>query len=418
MPNVVLENQVLIGEENYIWADFAKSDLSNPSNSSTDSPVAFIVDDAESSFKILMQMRRKKLDGMIILRSRMTVTVKKMLEKNEYSIFDSKTRKWEYLTKSEKFPNRISLLTSGTTGTPKLLHHTWDSINTSSSLKRLEPRNWLLPYQIGTYAWFQLVTLSMFSKNQNITICEDTDLVKIFRLAYLHRVDAISATPTFWRMALMQVPIEILSSFEFKQITLGGEIVDQNILDSLQAMYPTSRITHIYASTEAGASIVVNDGKSGFPESLLSTNGETVSLKIEDGVLFIRSKFAAMNSHDGGGWVNTRDRVECESGRIFIKGRADSSLINVGGSKAYPSDIEAVILSHESVDWCRVRAVKAPFLGNLPQADLKLNTSMELDEVERIMISFCSERLPEYAVPRVWNLLDKIPISENLKAEL
>ncbi len=418
MPNLVLENRILIGKENYIWADFDKSENISLSISSIDSPVAFIVDDSESSFRVLVKMYREKLDGIIIIRSRMTEPVNKLLMNNGYSIFDCKTITWDYLTKSERIPGRISLLTSGTTGTPKLVHHTWNSINTSSSLKRQEERNWLLPYQIGTYAWFQLVTLSMFSNDQNISICDDNDFVKIFQTARLNGVNAISATPTFWRMALMQVPIEILGSVGFKQITLGGEIVDQNILDSVKSLYPESRITHIYASTEAGASIVVNDGKSGFPESLLSSDDEGLSLKIEDGVLFIRSKFAAMNSYDDSGWVNTRDCVECVSGRVFIKGRVDSSMINVGGSKAYPSDIEEVILSHESVDWCRVRAIKAPLLGNLPQVDLKLNTPMELDEVEKEMISFCSERLPEYAVPRIWNLLDKIPISDNLKAEL
>ena len=216
----------------------------------------------------------------------------------------------------------------------------------------------------------------------------------------------------------MQVPEEILRGVKLKQITLGGEIVDQNILDSLSVFFPESRITHIYASTEAGASIIVNDGEAGFPESLLSSKSENISVRIEDGILFIRSSHAAMNTRDSEGWVNTNDRVEIAGGRVFIKGRSTTSMINVGGYKAFPSDVESVILSHELVEWCRVRAVRAPLLGNLPQVELKLRTEMNALEMEKEMISFCSERLPEYAVPRVWELIDKIPISENLKAEL
>ncbi len=418
MYDLVLENKIIVGTETYSWSDFENSEIITTSINRIDSPIACIVDGNEISFKILANMYREKLDGIIIIRSRMTELVYELLIENGYSIFDSESRKWIHKSNFKVVSNRISLLTSGTTGIPKLIHHTWDSINTSGNLKRSEKRNWLLPYQIGTYAWFQLVSLSMFSNGQKITICEEVDFVEIFRMAHQHRVDAISATPTFWRMAMMQVPKKVLRSIKFRQITLGGEIVDQNILDSLKSVYPKSRITHIYASTEAGASIVVNDGKSGFPKSLLSTNEGKISLKIEDGILFIRSKFAAMNVSDGSGWVNTRDRVECVTGRVFVKGRADTSMINVGGSKAYPSDIESVILSHESVDWCRVRAVRAPFLGNLPQADIKLNTPIDIEELEKRMILFCGERLPDYAVPRIWNLVDKIPITENLKSEL
>ena len=129
----------------------------------------------------------------------------------------------------------------------------------------------------------------MFSENQSLTICDELDFEKIFQSASVNGADSISPTPTFWRMAIMQVQEETLRSLAFKQITLGGEIVDQNILDSLQELYPESRITHIYASTEAGASIVVNDGKSGFPESFISTHDSERSLRIENGLLFIRS---------------------------------------------------------------------------------------------------------------------------------
>lgn len=92
-------------------------------------------------------------------------------------------------------------------------------------------------------------------------------------------------------------------------------------------------------------------------------------------------------------------------------------MINVGGSKAFAGDIERVLLEHPSVAWCRVRAVKAAFVGELPEADIVLNPR-EMVPSERDLADFCTSRLPEYAVPRLWNFLEKIPVESSLKAKL
>jgi|TARA_B110000914_G_C15476742_1_gene453500 acyl-CoA synthetase (AMP-forming)/AMP-acid ligase II len=418
--DLALDNKIAIGQKTYSWHDFnsiATDCFALISDSK--SPLAIIVDDTNHALQYLLSLFKFDLDGIIIFRTRYTQAVEDLLIENCYSILDSKNSKWIFKTDSVIVNKRISLLTSGTTGTPKLIHHSWDSINTSSNISTINRRTWLLPYQIGTYAWFQLVTLSMFSKNQNLVIDDVMDFEKMFQRAYEHDVNAISATPTFWRMACMQVPDSVLKSINFIQISLGGEIVDSSILKLLKEMYPNARLTHIYASSEAGASIVVNDGLAGFPESFLaSENKQSINLKIENGILYVHSKFAAINALDEAGWVNTRDRVEIQNGRVFIKGRADSSMINVGGSKAYPSDIESVLMSHESVDWCRVRAVRAPFIGYLPEVDIKISIDSKTDDIEKELISFCQDKIPDYAIPRVWNFVTTILISDTLKTDL
>ncbi|MEK8106867.1 hypothetical protein NKG94_20210 [Micromonospora sp. M12] len=78
------------------------------------------------------------------------------------------------------------------------------------------------------------------------------------------RVDAASGTPTFWRRTLYR-DADALARVPLRQITLGGEPVDQAILDQLREVFPSARISWIYASSEVGASIVVHDGRAGFP---------------------------------------------------------------------------------------------------------------------------------------------------------
>ena len=77
------------------------------------------------------------------------------------------------------------------------------------------------------------------------------------------------------------------------QITLGGEAVDQDLLDRLHAAFPHARLTHIYASTEMGVCFSVRDGKAGFPADYLSDRSLPCQLRIaSDGELEIRSKRA------------------------------------------------------------------------------------------------------------------------------
>ena len=124
--NDLVQNRISINHQSFSWADVEESkDFDFSHDNFSLSPIAFIVDDSENALKILVKMNRMKLDGTIILRSRMTEIVNDLLVESKYSVFDSKSQKWTYLAENVTNPHRISLLTSGTTGSPKLIHHTW-----------------------------------------------------------------------------------------------------------------------------------------------------------------------------------------------------------------------------------------------------------------------------------------------------
>ena len=126
------------------------------------------------------------------------------------------------------------------------------------------------------------------------------------------------------------------------------------------------------------------------------------------------STLAANGRHEE--WIDTGDLVEIRGKRVCFLGRVNAKLINVGGNKAFPADIESAILDHPEVSWCRVRAVRSPLVGFLPEVDLVLVGGATVDEVA--LTRHASERLPEYAVPRFWNLLESIPVESTLKSSL
>lgn len=308
-------------------------------------------------------------------------------------------------------PGRVSLLTSGSTGAPKRIEHRAETLQTFTRLTHPCEGRWLLLYQVGTYAWYQMVFLGRSVQGVDLVAPSGMEPEILLREAAEMKVTAVSATPTFWRTLFLRASEKELRRFPLKQVTLGGERVDQALLDALAALYPAARITQIYASAEAGACIVVSDGREGFPAGYLTREGE-VRLRIRGEELEVLSPHAS--TQGAGRWVSTGDRVERSGDRIRFVGRSAGTLINVGGKKANPADIERVLYLHPAVLWCRVEGVKAAFTGFLPKAQVVLRERQQAGEAA--LVAHCQGQLPEHAVPRFWEFLKEVPLSDNLKS--
>lgn len=307
---------------------------------------------------------------------------------------------------------RLWLLTSGSTGRPKRIGHTLESLTTVTG--ELVPRVWLCPYSPGTYAWWQVVTLALAAPGQDLVVVDPSSLDGWVAAAATYGVTAASGTPTFWRQTLMSQKAR-LAEVPLAQITLGGEPVDQAVLDQLRAVFPDARISWIYASSELGASIVVHDGRAGFPVEWLERDAPgRPRLSVRDGELVIASP------HHGaglGGEVPTGDAVLVEDGRVVITGRVSSDEINVGGSKVSAGVVRSVLQSHPDVAWAQVRGRKSALVGSLVVAEIVLAPGVEdTRELTAALTAWCSERLPEYGVPRRIKVLDEIPATETGKS--
>ncbi|MCT2587186.1 AMP-binding protein [Actinophytocola sp. S1-96] len=309
---------------------------------------------------------------------------------------------------------RLWLLTSGSTGRPKRIGHTLSSLTTVSG--PLPARRWLCPYSPGTYAWWQVVTLALGTPGQDLVVVDPADLDGWVDAGVEYGVTAASGTPTFWRRTIM-ADRERLAEVPLEQITVGGEPVDQAVLDQLRDVFPEARISWIYASSEVGASIVVHDGRAGFPVEWLErrVEGRPV-LGVEDGELVVSSP------HHGAGLagaVRTGDAVVIEDGRVLITGRLDSDEINVGGAKVSAGVVRDVLHSHPKVAWAHVRGRRSPLVGSLVVADVVLDSGAVDDPATEAELGrWCRERLPEPGVPRRIRLLAAIPAKETLKSDV
>lgn len=304
---------------------------------------------------------------------------------------------------------RLWLTTSGTTGRPKRVAHDLTSLTTVSG--RQPPRTWLLPYSPGTYAWWQLVTLALAHPHQHLVTIDPDELDAWPRIAREGGVTAVSATPTFWRQALWR-DHDSVTNLDLGQVTLGGEPVDQAILDQLREAFPQARLSWIYASSEAGAAIAVHDGRAGFPAAWLGrdTPGRP-QLRIDADELLIESPH---HGHGLDGLLRTGDRVEIRDDRVLITGRLASDEINVGGSKIAASRVVQVLLEHPGVAWASVQGRRAPIVGTIVTAKVVSGRGVS----ESDLTAWCAARLPDYAVPRRLSFLDKVPLRESLKSDV
>jgi acyl-CoA synthetase (AMP-forming)/AMP-acid ligase II len=315
------------------------------------------------------------------------------------------------------------LLTSGTTGAPKLVQHTLASL--TSALAHRPPRRgsavWSTFYDIRRYGGLQIFLRAMHTGSLVLTATGES-VDAFFARARAAAVTHISGTPSHWRRALMS---GAAGSFDPQYVRLSGEIADQGILDNLRAAFPRARIAHAFASTEAGVAFEVDDGLAGFPAALLGAADQAAELRIVDETLQIRSPGNAARYLGAGapqlkgrdGYVDTGDRLMLRDGRYHFAGRA-GGVINVGGLKVHPEEVEAVINSHPWVRMSLARARRNPITGAVVAADVVLRPpppgapplpSAEL--VTQELLAACRRLLPPHKVPSMIRIVPALDVS-------
>jgi len=203
-----------------------------------------------------------------------------------------------------------------------------------------------------------------------------------------------------------------------RYIRLSGEIADQGILDHLRASYPGAKVVHAFASTEAGVAFEVEDGLAGFPASTVGRPSTGVEMKVEDGSLRIRSTRNASrylgqegeSVAEADGFVDTRDMLELRDGRYYFVGRRDG-MINVGGLKVHPEEVEAVINRHPDVRMSLVRTRKNPLTGALVVADIVSKSGESSGKLRIDILEHCRQALPRHKVPATIQFVASLDVS-------
>jgi acyl-coenzyme A synthetase/AMP-(fatty) acid ligase len=320
------------------------------------------------------------------------------------------------------------LFTSGTSGTPKMVSHSLASlagaIQPGSPLAG--PRVWSTFYDIRRYGGLQIFLRALMGGGSLALSSAEESTVAFLARAGSHAVTHMTGTPSHWRRALMSGAASRLTP---QYVRLSGEIADQAILDSLRAQYPQATIAHAFASTEAGVGFEVDDGLAGIPESYFGRATHGVELKVEDGSLRIRSPRTARHYLgperaalvDAAGFVDTGDILELRDGRYHFNGRR-GGIINVGGLKVHPEEVEAVINRHPRVQMSLVKSRKNPVTGAIVVAEIVLKPApattepaLEDTAVKTQILENCHRALAAHKVPAAIRIVPSLEVTPSGK---
>ncbi|MEU0449758.1 ANL family adenylate-forming protein [Streptomyces tendae] len=224
-----------------------------------------------------------------------------------------------------------------------------------------------------------------------------------------HRAQLLPTTPSFLTMLLMSGAHRGFDLSSLELITYGTEPMREVTLAHLAEELPAVRLKQTYGLTETG----ILPTRSASSASLsMDVGGRGVETRVVDGVLWVRSPTAmlgylnAPDPFDADGWLNTQDAVEVlADGSVRVIGRA-TTLINVGGEKVHPSEVENVLLGAENVKDVVVEGRPNPVTGQIVVATVELLAPEDRRDLTRRLRAMCAERLAPHKVPAAFRISD------------
>lgn len=309
-------------------------------------------------------------------------------------------------SQAHRQPTEWLLFTSGTTGRPKIVVHSIESLigPLEDGLKVAQGAVWSTFYDIRRYGGLTILFRALLGDSSMVLSHPEEPLQDFLARAGRAKVTHMTGTPSHWRRALMSAAISEIGP---NYVRLSGEIADQAILNNLSNAFPRADVAHAFASTEAGFAFDVRDRLAGFPASLVESQHKGVELRVVNGSLRIRSGRMASRyldaSHqlqDSEGFVDTGDLLELRGDRYHFVGRREGT-INVGGRKVSPEEVEGVINEHPFVQMVRARGRSSPITGAIVVADvvLKKTCPIPFPEISKEILAACQRVLPPHKVP-------------------
>lgn len=316
--------------------------------------------------------------------------------------------------KAQHHPGLV-LFSSGSTGESKAAAHDMTGLLDKFKLRRSSLRTitFLLYDHIGGV---NTMLHTLYNAGCLVTVTErhpDAVLEAVEK----YRADLLPTSPTFLNLVLMSEAYKRYDLSSLKTISYGTEPMSEQTLRRLHELFPAVNLQQTYGLSELG----ILRSKSKDANSLwVKIGGEGFETRVVDGILQIKARSAmlgylnAPSPFTPDGWFNTGDAVEVDGDYVRFLGRR-SEIINVGGEKVYPAEVESVIQELPAVAEVVVYGEKNAITGNIVCADV--TPGVELDQKDLILLikQHCRERLQKYKVPVKVRIVTGIQHTERFK---
>ena len=303
--------------------------------------------------------------------------------------------------------SEITIFTSGTTGQPKKVVHSIGTLTRSVRMgEKYQGQIWAYAYNPTHMAGLQVFFQAFENQNTLVNVFNQSREY-VYQQIREKGITHVSATPTFYRLLL---PFE--QAYEsVVRVTLGGEKSDQHLYDSIAKIFPNAKINNVYASTEAGSLFAAKGDCFQIPEAIKD------KFKVVDDELLIHKSL--LGSSDSFKFTNdyyhSGDLIEWvdEAQGLFRFKSRKNELINVGGYKVNPGEVEVAIQDIEGVRQTMVYGKANSILGNVLCADVVLEAGTELTELD--IKKAVGAQLQDFKVPRRIKFVDEISLTRTGK---
>lgn len=301
----------------------------------------------------------------------------------------------------------LVLFSSGSTGKSKAAVHDFNRLLKKYQVRRKDFRT--LAFLLFDHIGGVDTLFYALSNGSCIVTVQDRSVETICRAVEHHRVEVLPVTPTFLNLLAMSSAYESYDLSSLQIITYGTEVMPSATLERTRRIFPWVSFIQKYGATEVGT---LRSRSQSSDSVWVKIGGEGYQIRVVNNMLEIKAESAmlgyinAPSPFTEDGWFMTGDAVEVDGEFMRILGR-QSELINVGGMKVYPAEVENVILELAGVAEVRVYAEPNPILGQIVCADIRTTLHQEPASLIRTVRRHCAARLDSYKVP-----IKIIPVDE------
>ena len=312
----------------------------------------------------------------------------------------------------------LILFSSGSTGAPKAMIHNLDTLVDSYGDKKQKQINMLVFLMFDHIGGINTM-LNILSMNATMIIPQNRNADDICQLIEEYKIAVLPSSPTFLNLILINRSYEKYDLSSLRMITYGTETMPEGLLGRLKAVFSKVRFLQTFGTSETGIAATSSKSSS---STFMKIDDENLEYKIVDNELWLRSKTQilgylnrSMESFTNDGWFKTGDLVELDSeGFIKIIGR-NKEIINVGGQKVLPSEVESVLLGMDEIEDCLVYGEQNAITGQSVSCDVVLKHGIDDSGFKILVRKFCKDKLDNFKIPTRVNVVQKTEFTERFK---
>ena len=311
----------------------------------------------------------------------------------------------------------LILFSSGITGEPKAMVHDLDVLVDSYKKDVVKEINSIIFLTFDHIGGIDTL-FSLLSIGGTITIPESRDPESVCALIERNKVDVLSCSPTFLNLLILSEAFKMYNLSSLRIIGFGAERMPEFLYQRLKEIFPAVRFQQKFGTSETNAIRVKNHPADNLYMRIEDPN---IQFKIVDNELWLKSStqiLGYLNTNADNfeeGWFKTGDIVDTYEDRYFrIIGRK-KEIINVGGEKVFPGEVENIILQLKCITGCTVYGLKNIITGESVVAEVAVKQGFGATEVKNQIREICTQRLDAYKRPSRIKIVESISFNERFK---